>query len=59
MPSRICPECGKITTCNLKPDYCAWCGCSLIGQPFVKEDNKVKQETKVKKVSSSIQIKLF
>ena len=37
MPSKKCPECGKIVTSNIIPSYCAWCGCYLAGQPIITE----------------------
>jgi len=34
MPSKQCPECGKIVISSQIPNYCAWCGCSLKEQPL-------------------------
>ena len=43
MPSRLCPECGKVTTCNITPNHCAWCGCSLSGSNIDKKDSRQKE----------------
>ena len=43
MPSKKCPECGRITTSGNRPDFCTRCGCSLKGQPFLSEMHREKE----------------
>ena len=48
MPSKKCPECGRIVTSNINPAFCAWCGCSLAGQPIltaIADENKANPKT--------------
>lgn len=35
MPSRWCPECGRIVSSSSIPNYCPWCSCSLKNEPFL------------------------
>lgn len=32
---RWCSNCQKTVVCNVKPDFCAWCGKELSQEPFL------------------------
>ena len=48
MPSKKCPDCGKIVTSSQIPNYCAWCGCSLKEQPLISNSAPLEGEVPAK-----------
>ena len=54
MPSRTCPICGRTTTCNHTPMYCAW-GCGK----FEDTQRKKEKEQEQWKPEQIQQMKLF
>jgi len=44
MPSKLCPICFKVVTCNTIPNYCAWgCG-SLKNEPLMPKFNTYEEK---------------
>lgn len=37
MPSKYCPDCKDIITCNFIPKYCCWCGRDLQKENILPE----------------------
>lgn len=36
---RWCSNCQKTVVCNVKPDFCAWCGKDLRQEPLINFQN--------------------
>lgn len=44
MPSKLCPICFKVVSCNFVPNYCAWgCG-SLKNEPLMPQFNSYEEQ---------------
>lgn len=47
MSSKYCPKCGRVTSTNGVPNFCAWgCG-SLASEPILPDYNKWDERLKV------------
>ena len=66
MSSKWCSNCQKIVTTNTVPNFCAWCGNSLILEKTLPEFNTwierefiVKELLQAQQVKENTQLSLF